>query len=83
MKFEILGPGCTNCDRLMALTEEVVRELGVPDAEVTKIADLSEITAKGVMLTPALAVDGRVVTSGRVPGKAELTTLITTVLCES
>lgn len=82
MKFEILGSGCANCEKLYALTAEVVRELGVDDAELVKVQDFPTIMRYGVMATPALAIDGKVVLSGRVPGKAELMSAVTTALAE-
>jgi len=82
MKFEILGSGCANCEKLHALTAEVVRELGLDDAEVVKVQDYPTIMRYGVMATPALAVDGKVVLSGRVPGKAEVMSAVTTALAE-
>ena len=80
VKLEILGSGCANCQKLMAVTEEVVRELGVPDAELVKVEDFPTIMAYGVMATPALAIDGKLVVSGNVPSKAELTAMVTTAL---
>lgn len=80
MKLEVLGSGCSNCKKLMAITEEVVAELGINDAELVKIEDFPTIMSYGVMSTPALAIDGRVVVSGKVPSKAEVASLITTAL---
>jgi small redox-active disulfide protein 2 len=80
MKLEILGSGCANCKKLMAVTEEAVRELGIEDAELVKVEDFAKIMAYGVMSTPALVIDGKVVVSGRVPDKAEIATAITTAL---
>jgi predicted thioredoxin/glutaredoxin len=57
-----------------------VRELGLSDAELVKVEDYSKIMAYGVMATPALAIDGRLVMSGKVPSKAEVVSLITTAL---
>jgi hypothetical protein len=64
----------------MTLTEEVVLELGVADAELVKVEDYPTIMAYGVMATPALAIDGKLVMSGKVPSKAEVTGLVTTAL---
>ncbi len=80
MKLEILGSGCANCAKLMAITEEAVRDLGLQDAEVVKVEDFQKIMAYGVMSTPALAIDGTLVLSGKVPSKAEVTSLVTTAL---
>jgi small redox-active disulfide protein 2 len=80
VKLEILGAGCANCHKLMAITEEVVHELGLTDAELVKVEDFPKIMAYGVMSTPALVIDGKVVVSGKVPSKAEMTSLVTTAL---
>jgi len=80
VKLEILGSGCANCRKLMSITEDAVRELGLSDAELVKVEDYSKIMAYGVMATPALAIDGRLVMSGKVPSKAEVVSLITTAL---
>ncbi len=76
MKLEILGSGCANCEKLMALAEEVVSELGIANAELVKVEDFPKIMAYGVMSTPALAIDGELVMSGRVPSKAEVSKLV-------
>ena len=80
MKLEILGSGCANCQKLMAVTEEAVRDLGVDDVELVKVEDFKQIMAYGVMSTPALVIDGKVVVSGKVPSQAEIGSLITTAL---
>ncbi len=71
MRIEVAGPGCTKCKRLMQLTEQAVAELGIP-AEITKVTDLQQIMKLGVMLTPALVVDGKITSMGRVPDMAQL-----------
>ena len=80
MKLEILGSGCANCKKLMAVAEAAVRDLGIEDAELIKVEDFPTIMAYGVMSTPALAIDGKLVMSGKVPSQAEVGTLITTAL---
>jgi small redox-active disulfide protein 2 len=55
----------------MQLTEQAVAELGIP-AEITKVTDLQQIMKLGVMLTPALVVDGKITSMGRVPDMAQL-----------
>ena len=66
MKIEILGPGCPKCQKLMSNAEAAVKELGI-DVEVVKVSDIGEIMKHGVMLTPALVVDGEVKAAGKVP----------------
>ena len=72
MKFEILGSGCANCQKLVAITKEAVGDLAIGDAEVVKVTDMKDIMGYGVMSTPGLVIDGHVVSSGRVPSKAEV-----------
>jgi len=71
MKIEVLGPGCPRCTALASATEAAVNKLGM-DATVDKVSDINEITARGVMMTPALIVDGEVKVSGRVPSQQEI-----------
>jgi small redox-active disulfide protein 2 len=80
MKLEILGSGCANCQKLYAMTETAVRDLAIDDVEVVKVEDFPTIMAYGVMSTPALAIDGKVVVSGKVPSQAEVSSMITTAL---
>ncbi len=70
-KLQILGVGCTRCKTLAANTEAAAKALGL-DYEMEKITDINEIMAYGVMMTPALAVDGEVKIAGRVPSADEL-----------
>jgi len=71
VKIEVLGTGCMKCRRLMKNVETAVKELGI-DAEIRKVDDITEIMDRGVMLTPALAVDGELKVSGRVADVKEL-----------
>ncbi len=71
MKIEVLGPGCPRCTALAASVQAAVAKLGL-DAEVTKVTDINEITSRGVMLTPALVVDGEVKASGRALSPQEI-----------
>ena len=75
MKIEILGTGCPKCEALMNNVETAVRELGV-DAEISKVTDIVEIANRGVMMTPALSVDGDVKLVGKLATVAELKTLL-------
>ena len=71
MKLEILGTGCPKCKKLMELTQEAVKETGVT-AQIGKVDKISDIMNYGVMMTPALAIDGKVVVAGRIPSKDEI-----------
>jgi small redox-active disulfide protein 2 len=68
MKIEILGTGCPKCKKLTELTEEAVSELGV-SAEIIKVTDINKISDCGVMVTPALVIDGDVKVAGKIPEK--------------
>lgn len=75
MKIQVLGPGCTNCKNLERSVAAALNQLGLA-IEVEKVVDPVEIARLGVMRTPALAIDGRVVVSGRVPTPGEVAKLI-------
>ena len=76
MIIKILGPGCANCKNLERATREAVDQLGL-DATVEKVEDYAAIVGYGVMSTPGLVVDERVLVSGRVPRSAEIKQLLT------
>ncbi|HNT92102.1 MAG: TM0996/MTH895 family glutaredoxin-like protein [Bacteroidales bacterium] len=76
MEIKILGTGCPKCKTLEKLTREVVEQNGI-DATVIKVEDIVDIMNYGVMMTPALVVDGKVVVKGRVPSATEILKLIT------
>lgn len=72
---QILGPGCAKCEKLKHNAEEAVKLSGV-EATVEKITDINVITGFGVMMTPALVVDGEVKLVGRVPSPPEIQKLL-------
>jgi len=71
MKIEILGTGCPKCRKLNELAEEAINELGV-SAEIIKVTDINKIIDYGVMVTPALVIDGDVKVAGKIPEKKEI-----------
>lgn len=71
MKIEVLGSGCTKCHLLAEQAAAVVKELGV-EAELEHVTDLKRIARYGVLMTPALVVDGTVKCTGRIPSTEEL-----------
>ena len=75
MKIQILGTGCPKCRKLGEVAREAADGLGL-DYELVKITDLNEITGFGVMMTPALAVDGEVKLAGKVPSVDEAKRLL-------
>jgi small redox-active disulfide protein 2 len=66
MKIQILGPGCPKCKKAYENAGQAIEELG-SDAELEKVEDLKAIMAFGVMVTPAVAIDGEVKSSGKLP----------------
>jgi small redox-active disulfide protein 2 len=76
MKIQILGTGCAKCQKLAKHAEAAAQDLHL-DYELVKVTDIKEITAFGVMMTPAIAIDGQVKLSGKVPSVDELKRLLT------
>ena len=74
-KLQILGTGCAKCLKLAQITEQAAQSLGVP-YEMEKVTEIQKIMAFGVMMTPALVVDGVVKVSGRLPSPDEIKTMI-------
>ena len=75
MRIEILGTGCPKCQALADNVEAAVRQLGL-EAEIVKVTDIVAIAERGVMLTPALCIDGEVKLVGQVAGPEELKGLL-------
>ena len=76
MKVEILGTGCPKCEQLVRNAKTAIEQMGL-DAVVSKVTDIAEIANRGVMMTPALAVDGDTKLVGKVATPEELKTLLT------
>lgn len=75
IKVEILGTGCAKCKRLFANAEQAIKDAKIT-ADVIKVDDLDEIVNRGVMLTPALFINGELVAEGRVPCVEEIVTML-------
>lgn len=75
MQILILGTCCSKCKTLAQFTEQAVKELGIT-AEINKVTDLKQIMALGAMMTPALAVDGAIKVSGKVPSVPEIKAIL-------
>lgn len=71
LDIKVLGPGCPNCIKLENLVKEIVAEKNIP-AKVEKITDRERFLEYGIMLTPGLVVNGKVLVSGKIPTKATL-----------
>jgi small redox-active disulfide protein 2 len=74
-KIQILGTGCPKCKQLAELAEKTAKELGI-EYQLEKVTQISDIMKFGVMITPALVVDGKVKISGKVPNVEEIKKLI-------
>lgn len=71
MEIKVYGPGCAKCEETERLVKDVVKGMSLA-ANIEKVSDLKEMMMQGIMATPAIAIDGKVVSSGRVPGKDEI-----------
>jgi small redox-active disulfide protein 2 len=74
-KLQILGTGCPKCKKLAELTEAAAKDLGI-EYEIEKVTDINKIMEFGVMMTPALAVDGQVKVVGKVPNMDQIKSYI-------
>lgn len=75
MKVQILGTGCPKCKQLTANAEQAIKNAGI-EAEIEKITDLQEIMKFGVMMTPGLAVDGKVKSAGKLLSPKEIEAIL-------
>ena len=75
-KIEVLGTGCAKCKRLFANSEQAVKDLKIT-AELVKVEDLIEIVERGVMLPPALFINGEKMAEGRIPDVNEIKKMLT------
>ncbi len=74
-KIQILGTGCPKCKKLAENAEAAAKELGI-EFEIEKVTDINEIMKFGVMMTPALVVDGEVKVVGKVPSPDEINQML-------
>jgi small redox-active disulfide protein 2 len=79
INIKVLGSGCENCKRLAWLAERAVGHLGI-EAQVIKVTDYNEIMKYDILSTPGLVINEKLVSSGRIPGEAEITTFLTDAL---
>jgi len=71
MKIEILGMGCATCNKLEDTVRQAIKETGI-DAQVDHITDIKKIMAYGVMITPAMVIDGKVMAAGKLPSLEDI-----------
>ena len=79
LDVKVLGPGCSNCQKVEAAAKSAVASMGV-EAEITKVTDYKEIVELGIMATPGLIVNDEVVSSGRIPSETEIITWVVNAL---
>lgn len=79
LTIKVLGSGCANCKKLEAITRQSVSTLGI-EAVVIKVTEYPEIMKYNILSTPGLVINEKVVSSGRIPSEAEITTFITSAL---
>ena len=73
--IQVLGTGCPKCEKLAEVAEAAAKALGI-EYELVKVTDITEIMTFGVMMTPALAIDGEVKVVGKVPSEDEIKALL-------
>ena len=79
LTIKVLGSGCANCKRLEQITHKVVSEMGI-EAEVVKVTEYPDIMVYNVLSTPGLVINEKVVSTGRIPTPAEVTTWLANAL---
>ena len=79
LTIKVLGSGCANCKRVEQIAHKVVSEMGI-EAEVIKVTDYNDIASYNVLSTPGLVINEKVVSSGRIPTPAEVTTWVANAL---
>jgi len=76
LEIKVVGPGCMNCNRLEEMCRDIVAEQKLP-AQIVKVTDINKFTDLGIFMTPGLIINDKVISSGKLPGKALLTQWIT------
>ena len=79
LTIKVLGSGCANCKRVEQIARKVVTTLGI-EAEIIKVTDYNNIASYNILSTPGLVINEKVVSSGRIPSEAEVTTFLTNAL---
>ena len=75
MEIKVLGTGCPNCKKTKAVVADALKEMNL-DAAIVEVQDIPSIMAYGVMSTPAIVIDEKVVSAGKVPAKSQVMSMI-------
>lgn len=76
LSIKVLGPGCVNCERVYDVTKSALESAGVDDATIVKVTDRGEYPKYGLLYTPGLVINDKLVCGGRIPNQTEVTTWI-------
>lgn len=79
LTIKVLGSGCANCKRVEQIVRKIITEMSI-EAEVVKVTDYNDITAYNILSTPGLVINEKVVSHGRIPTPAEVTTWVADAL---
>ncbi len=79
LNIKVLGSGCANCKRVEQIVRKIITDMGI-EAEVVKVTEYADIMAYNVMSTPGLVINEKIVSTGRIPAPAEVTTWLTNAL---
>jgi small redox-active disulfide protein 2 len=79
VKITVFGPGCAKCVKTEEIVKQAVEQAGI-EAEIEHVSDIVAMAKAGILMTPALAIDGKVVMKGKVPEASEVVSLITSAL---
>jgi small redox-active disulfide protein 2 len=82
LTIKVLGPGCANCVNLASIAQRAINNLAI-EAKVEKVTEYAEFAKYRLLATPGLVINEKLVSAGRVPSEAEITTFLTTALMES
>ena len=80
LSIKVLGPGCVNCERVLQVTKSALQSAGVEDATIVKVTDRAEYPKYGLLYTPGLVINDKLVCGGRIPSQPEVVTWIINAL---
>ena len=80
LSIKVLGPGCANCERVLQVAKSALQSAGVEDATIVKVTDRAEYPKYGLLYTPGLVINDKLVCGGRIPNETEVVTWIINAL---